>query len=111
MFKIFNSIRLFKDIDAQTFANFMTKDNFQVLDVRSSTELRNDGEIEGNINIDFFSSDFAEKVSKLDKEKSYLVYCRSGNRSAQACKIMGKQGFNHLYNLAGGIGAWKQSGN
>jgi len=107
MFKIFDkSSRSFEDINTETFAQLMDQGNHRVLDVRSAMELQKDGGIEGNINIDFFSSDFRDKVAKLDKEKTYLVYCRSGNRSSQACKIMAKQGFRSLYNLSGGFGAW-----
>lgn len=49
---------------------------------------------------------FPEKIGKLNKDKHYLVYCRSGNRSGQACKLMAAEGFTNLYNLSGGIGGW-----
>ena len=39
----------------------------------------------------------------MNKDKTYFVYCRSGNRSGQACKLMGDLGFKNLYNLSGGI--------
>jgi rhodanese-related sulfurtransferase len=44
-------------------------------------------------------------LGKLDKDKEYFVFCRSGNRSGSACKLMADQGFK-VYNLAGGVGAW-----
>jgi len=56
--------------------------------------------------INFFDADFKEQLSGLDKSKSYLVYCRSGNRSGKACSMMADMGFKNLYNLRGGIGAW-----
>jgi phage shock protein E len=52
--------------------------------------------------IDFNSPDFAKSVSKLDKEKTYFLYCRSGMRSASACRTMHEMGFTNLFNLSGG---------
>lgn len=47
-----------------------------------------------------------EKVRKWDKEKPVYLYCRSGNRSYTALRKMRKMGFQHVYHLRGGIGAW-----
>ena len=56
--------------------------------------------------IDFMSlSDFLYEVNQLDKSKSYFLYCRSGNRSGQACRYMKESGFN-TYNLIGGMLDW-----
>jgi phage shock protein E len=74
------------------------------LDVRTGMEV-NGGKIENAINIDFMSFNFAQKVANLDKSKTYLVYCRSGNRSGKACQIMHKMGFD-VRNLLGGIGEY-----
>ena len=49
---------------------------------------------------------FMDGIQKLDKNKNYYVYCHSGVRSAQACKIMQSFGFENLYNLLGGISEW-----
>ncbi len=51
-------------------------------------------------------SSFAQKVAALDKDKTYFVYCRSGNRSGNACEMMSKDGFKNLYNLSGGMMNW-----
>ena len=82
------------------------KENHVVVDVRSPQELA-EGEVPGHIMINFFDPAFQQEIDKLDRAKTYLLYCRSGNRSAQACEIMANMGFEHLYNLNGGIGAWK----
>ncbi len=79
-----------------------------VLDVRSPGELA-EGSIKGYTQINFFEGSFKAEIEKLDKSKTYLVYCRSGNRSGQACAIMDGMGFENLYNLNGGIGAWNSS--
>jgi len=52
------------------------------------------------------SQHFVEEVEKLDKSKSYYVYCRSGGRSAMACNIMEQMGFSDVANLEGGITDW-----
>lgn len=76
-----------------------------VLDVRTPEETAQ-GKIQGAIELDFRSPDFAAEVAKLDPEKTYLVYCRSGNRSGKACHLMAEKGFKNLFNLSGGYLAW-----
>lgn len=82
---------------------------FIILDVRTPSEYAA-GHIEGAINIDFYSSEFEEMVKALDRDDTYLVYCRSGNRSGQARDLMGELGFAEVYNLSGGINAWQDAG-
>lgn len=84
--------------------------NFVILDVRTPEEYA-DGHLANATNIDFKATDFAEKVGKLDKSKTYLVYCRSGHRSASAIEIMKTQSFQTLYNLDGGITQWTMDKN
>ncbi|SDE86671.1 Rhodanese-related sulfurtransferase [Pricia antarctica] len=82
-------------------------DNAFILDVRSPEELQ-EGYIPNATNIDFYlGQDFLNEVQKLDKSKNYYVYCRSGNRSGQACAIMNSVGFNNAYNLEGGFMNWE----
>ncbi|NQZ74520.1 MAG: rhodanese-like domain-containing protein [Ekhidna sp.] len=95
----------FQDITANEFAELKKAKNHVVLDVRSPGELA-EGAIPGYKMINFFDFSFKSKISQLDKSKTYLVYCKSGNRSTRACKTMAKMGFENLYNLKGGIGAW-----
>ena len=78
--------------------------NAVLLDVRSAMETRM-GILPNAENIDYTSSSFNQKVAALDKSKTYFVYCRSGNRSGQACQIMYKMGFD-VRILMGGIGAF-----
>lgn len=73
-----------------------------LLDVRTAGEYSG-GTIPGSKNIDFLSPNFSKKVESLDKDATYFVFCRSGNRSGQACKMMHKMGFD-VRNLSGGIG-------
>lgn len=80
-----------------------------VLDVRTKEEYKA-GHIPGSIMVDFNADDFEQQVAKLDKDKTYLVHCAVGGRSARACKKMDKMGFKNLYNLEGGMGAWEKAG-
>ncbi len=75
-----------------------------LLDVRTPAEFSS-GTLSGALNMDIMTFNFAQKVEKLDKTKTYFVFCRSGNRSGQACKIMHKMGFD-VRNLNGGIGSF-----
>lgn len=82
-------------------------DNAFILDVRTPEEVE-DGYIPGATNIDIhLGQGFLDEVEKLDKSKSYYVYCRSGARSAQACSIMAGLGFEKAYNLEGGFMNWQ----
>ncbi len=82
-------------------------DNAFVLDVRTPEEIE-EGIIPNATNIDIYlGQDFLNELEKLDKSKNYYVYCRSGNRSGQACAIMNSVGFENAYNLEGGFMNWE----
>ncbi len=83
--------------------------NFVVLDVRTPQEYRS-GHIAGAINIDFYAPDFPKRLDKLDKNKTYVVYCRSGHRSGQAVSLMRQLGFTHIYDVQGGLSTWVRQG-
>ncbi len=80
-----------------------------LLDVRTSEEYQA-GYIEGALNLDYYSPDFQEALQELDLQKTFIVYCRSGNRSATAVAQMEELGFHQAYNLLGGIIAWQEAG-
>ncbi len=94
----------YENIGPEEFEKLMNEGH-QVIDVRPEEELV-EGEIEGHTTINFFDPSFKDEVDKLDRDKTYLLHCRSGNRSGKACQIMGQMGFDRLYNLDGGIQAW-----
>lgn len=52
------------------------------------------------------------KLSELDKFKTrpLIICCQSGARSALACRTLKKHGFEQVYNLSGGIAAWREAG-
>ena len=75
-----------------------TSTNLILLDVRTAEEYSS-GYIPNSVNIDVLSPDFKSKIELLDKNKEYLIYCRSGNRSTIASSIMATNGFIKIYNL------------
>lgn len=83
--------------------------DFVILDIRTPEEFES-GHIEGAININYHSDTFVEDMDKLDKEKTYLVYCRTGRRSSDAVSIMTRQGFRELFRIKGDIVKWKSDG-
>lgn len=80
--------------------------NAIVLDVRTPGEFA-EGYLDKAINIDINGSNFESEISKLDKNKTYFVYCLSGKRSASAASYMRSNGFTSVINLDGGILAWQ----
>jgi len=82
-------------------------DRAVIIDVRTADEVA-EGMIEGAQHIDIFGGPaFIQAVEQLDPDKSYYVYCRSGNRSGQACALMNAKGINRAYNLLGGVMSWE----
>ncbi|WP_127141010.1 rhodanese-like domain-containing protein [Flagellimonas marinaquae] len=82
-------------------------DNAFILDVRTPEEVE-EGYIPGATNIDIYlGQEFMDELEKLDKSKNYYVYCRSGNRSGQACALMNSIGIANAYNLEGGFMNWE----
>lgn len=95
----------FKDMNVAEFKEKMATRGVVVLDVRTPAETA-EGKIAGAQELDFRAPDFQEKLGKLDRNKTYLVYCRSGGRSSSACSMMEEMGFKDLYNLVGGYQGW-----
>ena len=83
----------------------MIQPNAVVIDVRTAGEFAG-GKLRGARNMDIKSPTFVSQIKNLPKDKTYLIYCRSGNRSGQACEIMSEEGFEQVKNLAGGIMRW-----
>ena len=93
------------DISIKELKNKIASDNYILLDVRTSEEYNN-GHLKGSINIDYFSDDFSDEISSLGLESPILVYCRSGNRSGKAMKIMYDLGFIEVKNFIRGYKSW-----
>ena len=85
---------------------YKSSSNSVMIDVRTLDEY-NTMYLEDSTNIDIqIPNDFLEKVNMIDKNKEIFVYCHSGARSYNACKILEQLGFKTVYNLIGGISEW-----
>jgi rhodanese-related sulfurtransferase len=81
--------------------------DFIILDVRTPGEFA-EGHIEKALNKDFYADTFRNALDGLDRNKTYLVYCRSGSRSRSALGVMKELGFRNVYNMAGGFLKWQR---
>jgi rhodanese-related sulfurtransferase len=82
---------------------------FVILDIRTPGEYQS-GHLQNAIMIDFYAQSFADEIGRLDKDKTYLVYCRSGNRSARSMDLFKKLQFQKIYHLSSGIREWISKG-
>lgn len=85
--------------------------NFVILDVRNGEEFAA-GHIEGAVSLCLLCSDpaFRDALADIDRSLTFLVYCRTGRRSANASGIMVSEGFTNVYNMTGGIVEWQNLG-
>ena len=98
------------DLSIADFQKKLSADNTAIiLDVRTPAEYVK-GHLANAAAINFFDTDFKEKVGKLDKNKAVYVYCAVGGRSAKALKILQELGFKTAYNMLGGFTGWQAAG-
>ncbi len=92
------------------FEALLAKDQtIQLVDVRTPEEYAA-GHIDGARLIDYYDTDFAAQIAKLDKTKPVAVYCAAGGRSGSAAEQLIKMGYKQVYDLAGGMRAWRSAG-
>ena len=84
------------------------EDNMLLLDVREPSETAA-GKIAKALQIPVSGID--KRIGELEKhrDKHVIVYCKNGTRSGIACKALNKAGFDHVYNLSGGVTAWQEA--
>lgn len=97
-----------KLVTAEEMQSILELEDVQLIDVRTPQEF-DEIRIANAQNIDFQSPTFDEDITKLDKDKPVILYCRSGGRSAKCAKKMKDAGFKKIYDLEGGISKWKHS--
>lgn len=96
-------------VSVEAFADSISGAGVQLVDVRTPEEF-NSGNIPGSVNIDVMTGHFGEEASGLlDKSRTVAVYCRSGNRSKNAAKVLSMMGYN-VVELDSGYKAWQESG-
>lgn len=95
----------FKSVNATEFAKIIAGGNVQIVDVRTAEEFAG-GHLENAQNMDVKSENFEKKTSTLSKDKTVVVYCRSGARSKVAAQKLAEKGYT-VIELDGGILTWK----
>lgn len=98
-------VKSFSSVSAEQFKSEVEDKEAIILDIRTPEEFAK-GRIARSTNIDYYKSDFKEKLDNLDKDLPYKIYCNSGNRSSKTLEIMKDLGFWDVTELAGGIQAW-----
>jgi len=94
---------------AQLIEDNNNNSDFVILDVRTPSEFESEA-LENAVNIDFYSEIFEEEIAKLNRDKHYLIYCRSGGRSSRVLELVKSLGFSKVYEMRGGINNWMAKG-
>ena len=110
LFAVACSSSVIRTIDADLFEQMLQREAaLQLVDVRTPKEF-GEGHIFGAVLMDVKAAGFDSLILVLDKARPVFVYCRSGRRSLDAADILEKNGFKSVYDLGGGINAWKAQG-
>ncbi len=97
------------NISIDAFEKGIKENNVQLLDVRTAGEYT-DGHLAQSLQADWNNkAEFVERVKALDKSIPVYTYCLSGGRSNAAMEWLKANGFKTVYNMKGGINAWKQA--
>ena len=109
-FGLFGQTSKFKTVDVNEFEKFISDTTVTILDVRTPAEYA-EGHIPGtHFNIDVLEESYTEIALKtLSKEKPVALYCRSGNRSKKAARILAENGYQ-VVELGTGFRGWAAAG-
>ncbi len=98
------------NLSAEEFKQKLTTKNTVVIDLRTPEEITKKGKIKNAFEINWFDKNAEAIVSKLDKSKTYLLYCAGGGRSGEALEFMQKNKFEHVAHMQNGFSEWLQKG-
>jgi len=101
MFNMFTKQSNGIDISIDEFKEKFQEEQGVVIDVRTQEEYEEGHLVKTDKLLDFTNGEFQDSLSDMDKDKTYYLYCRTGNRSGQAARIMKSQGFENVYNVGG----------
>jgi len=102
---VFFQSPIIQDISKDEVLDLLEDKNIDIIDLRTDVEFSN-GSIRYSYNIDFQKREFIDNLNLLDKEKAYIIYCKSGNRSKKASLIMKSLGFKVIYHYKKGYQDW-----
>jgi len=94
---------------ARVIAELEGTDGFVLLDIRTEAEVAA-SHLSGAETLDFYDPSFGDEIASMDRETTFLLYCRTGNRTGQASDILRDLGFARVYDLKGGLSAWTAGG-
>jgi len=98
-----------KEVNSKVVSVMLQKDrSLVVLDVRTADEFK-EGHIIGALNIDIRREDAFARIDKLNRNVSYIVYCRTNHRSGMAVDHMMKSGFKKMYQMMDGFPGWVEN--
>ncbi|MCH8557464.1 MAG: rhodanese-like domain-containing protein [Balneolia bacterium] len=101
MFNFFNKSANDIDISSDDFRQKLENERGVVIDVRTAGE-NSEGQLKiTDTNLDVLNGEFQKAITEMDKDKTYYLYCRSGNRSGQAARMMKQEGFENVFNVGG----------
>lgn len=100
-----------KNEDVAKVEELIKSGKYTVIDVRTKEEY-DAGHIQGALNFDYYNDDFEERIEAelKDKNKPYIIYCRSGMRSLYSAEILEELGYTDVTNMKGGFLAWQSAG-
>lgn len=98
------------NVNAEEFKKQIDSKKAILIDLRTTDKIKSKGKIPGEQQIDFLAKDSEKQIEKLDKSKTYLIYCAGGGRSGDCAELMQKSGFKNVVNLEKGFGDWKNKG-
>ena len=97
-----------RDIETADVVQLISQDDSVViLDIRTPGEF-SQGHIKGAVNIDYLAGDFATKLAALDRDKTYVIHCQSGNRSGRSLSLFRELGFQKVLHLDAGFAGWQK---
>lgn len=102
-------LRGYSSISPSESTQMINHDDALIIDVRESNEY-SEGHIINSLHIPL--ANIKTRLGEIEKHKTrkLILACRSGSRSSSACATLRKDGFEHVYNLSGGVTAWESAG-
>lgn len=99
-----------RNVDSATFKKLLDEKKSALIDLRTNDEIARKGMIKNARQIDFFGKDAEKRISALNRDSTYLIYCAGGGRSGECAALMESMGFKHVVNLEKGFDDWKLKG-
>ena len=102
---VFFQLPIIQDISKNDVLDLLEDKSINIIDLRTDEEFSK-GSIKYSYNIDFQKREFIDNLNLLNREKAYIIFCKSGNRSEKASLIMKSLGFKVIYHYKQGYQDW-----